>query len=48
MDIADVVDQEEHEACWEDVATDGGPLVNPPGAEESVTGKSFSERSGLH
>ena len=47
MDIADVIDQEKHEARLEHVVTDDGPLVNPPGAEESVTGKSFYERSGL-
>ena len=47
MDIADVIDQEEHEAGLEDVVTDDGPIVNPPGAEESVKGKSFHERSGL-
>ena len=47
MDIADVIDQEKHEARLEDVVTEDGPLVNPPGAMESVMGKSFHEKSGL-
>ena len=44
MDIADVIDQEEHEAGWEDVVTDDGPIVNPPGAKESAKGKSYSNK----